>query len=130
VRDVAALVERDDDLEQVAPRPRSSTVMAITECLNSDAAGEPVHRKRRERSASSGPHQRRNGPRWRRWRKIMKTQDRELQDDELNAAVLGGSPGYPGLPPGASINMSPFSYGPFDKLWELVGATGTLPSPR
>ena len=57
----------------------------------------------------------------------MNTQDRELQDNELNA-VTGGTEGYPGLPLGTTINVSPWSNGPFDRQWVLVGATGTLPA--
>ena len=56
----------------------------------------------------------------------MNTQDREVQDNELNA-VTGGTEGYPGLPLGTTINVSPWSNGPFDRQWVLVGATGTLP---
>jgi hypothetical protein len=48
-----------------------------------------------------------------------------LTDDELDG-VTGGTEGYPGLPPGTSINVSPFGYGPFDRQWALVGATGHL----
>jgi hypothetical protein len=55
------------------------------------------------------------------------TQDRELQDNELNA-VFGGTEGYPGLAPGQSINLSPFGRS-FDWFWDLVGATGHLPTP-
>jgi hypothetical protein len=49
-----------------------------------------------------------------------------LQDDELDA-VTGGTEGYPGLPPGTSINISPWSNHSFDLQWQLVGATGHLP---
>ena len=38
----------------------------------------------------------------------MNTQDRELQDNELNA-VTGGTEGYPGLPLGTHINVTPWS---------------------
>jgi hypothetical protein len=51
---------------------------------------------------------------------------RVLRSGELNA-VAGGTPGYPGLPLGTNINISPWSNGPFDLQWVLVGATGTLP---
>ena len=52
---------------------------------------------------------------------------RVLQDDELDA-VTGGNIGYPGLPPGTNINVSPWGLTtPFDLQWALVGATGTLP---
>ena len=51
---------------------------------------------------------------------------RVLTDGELDV-VTGGLEGYPGLPPGASINISPFASGPFDRQWVLVGATGHLP---
>jgi hypothetical protein len=56
------------------------------------------------------------------------SQDRELRDDELGA-VSGGAEGYPGLPLGTNINMSPWGRS-FDWMWELVGATGHLPGPR
>jgi hypothetical protein len=67
------------------------------------------------------------------WRKIMNTldlgratQNRELQDDELDA-VSGGTEGYPGLPLGTNINVSPWGLTtPFDLKWALVGATGHL----
>ena len=53
--------------------------------------------------------------------------DRELQDNELDA-VAGGTEGYPGLPLGTSINVSPWGMTtPFDLQWALVGATGHLP---
>jgi hypothetical protein len=52
------------------------------------------------------------------------TQNRELQDDELDA-VSGGTEGYPGLPLGTNINVSPWGLTtPFDLKWALVGATG------
>jgi hypothetical protein len=51
---------------------------------------------------------------------------RVLTDDELHG-VIGGTEGYPGLPFGTSINVSPFAQGPFDRQWALVGATGHLP---
>jgi hypothetical protein len=54
-------------------------------------------------------------------------QDRELLDDELYA-VTGGTEGYPGLAPGQSINLSPWGRS-FDWMWDLVGATGHLPTP-
>jgi len=62
--------------------------------------------------------------------KIMSTtmQSRELNDNELNA-VAGGVEGYPGLAPGQTINLSPFGRS-FDWMWDLVGATGHLPTPR
>ncbi|HEY1361795.1 MAG TPA: hypothetical protein VGF60_06085 [Xanthobacteraceae bacterium] len=50
---------------------------------------------------------------------------RVLREDELDA-VNGGVEGYPGLPPGSVINISPFG-GTFDLQWVLVGATGHLP---
>jgi hypothetical protein len=49
-----------------------------------------------------------------------------LQDDELDA-VTGGTEGYPGLPLGTSINISPWSNNSFNLQWQLVGATGHLP---
>jgi hypothetical protein len=51
---------------------------------------------------------------------------RLLRDDELDV-VAGGTPGFPGLPLGTNINISPWSNGSFDLLWDLVGATGHLP---
>ena len=57
----------------------------------------------------------------------MSTVTHELSDHELEA-VVGGTEGFPGLAPGQSINLSPFG-GSFDKMWDLVGATGTLPRP-
>jgi hypothetical protein len=55
------------------------------------------------------------------------THDRELLDNELNT-VTGGTEGYPGLPLGTSINVSPWGLTtPFDLQWALVGATGHLP---
>jgi hypothetical protein len=54
------------------------------------------------------------------------TQNRELKDDELDA-VSGGTEGYPGLPLGTNINVSPWGLTtPFDLKWALVGATGHL----
>jgi hypothetical protein len=52
---------------------------------------------------------------------------RALHDNELNA-VAGGTEGFPGLPLGTSINMSPFGRS-FDWMWDYVGATGHLPGP-
>ncbi len=49
-----------------------------------------------------------------------------LQDEHLDT-VTGGTPGYPGLPLGTNINISPWSYRPFDFQWALVVATGGLP---
>jgi hypothetical protein len=50
-----------------------------------------------------------------------------LADHELDATA-GGAPGYPGLPFGTRINVSPWGLtSPFNLQWELVGATGTLP---
>jgi hypothetical protein len=50
-----------------------------------------------------------------------------LTDDQIDA-VTGAAPGYPGLPFGTRINVSPWGQTtPFDLQWELVGATGTLP---
>jgi hypothetical protein len=58
---------------------------------------------------------------------LGRAQNRELRDDELDA-VAGGTEGYPGLPLGTSINISPWGLTtPFDLQWALVGATGTLP---
>jgi hypothetical protein len=54
------------------------------------------------------------------------SQDRELRDAELDA-VSGGNEGYPGLPLGTNINVSPWGG---LSLWDLVGATGHLPGPR
>jgi hypothetical protein len=55
------------------------------------------------------------------------TQNRELHDNELDA-VFGGNEGYPGLPLGTNINVSPWGLTtPFDLQWALVGATGHLP---
>jgi hypothetical protein len=51
---------------------------------------------------------------------------RVLQDAELDA-VIGGVVGYPGLPLGTNINVSPWSSGAFSLHWNMVGATGTLP---
>jgi hypothetical protein len=52
---------------------------------------------------------------------------RVLQDDQLDA-VNGGNIGYPGLPLGTNINVSPWGLTtPFDLQWALIGATGTLP---
>ena len=52
---------------------------------------------------------------------------RVLQDRELDF-VTGGNIGYPGLPLGSNINVSPWGLTtPFDLQWALVGATGTLP---
>jgi hypothetical protein len=48
-----------------------------------------------------------------------------LQDENLDA-VTGGTPGFPGLPLGTNINVSPWSRGPWSQ-WDLVGATGTVP---
>jgi len=55
----------------------------------------------------------------------MSTTTNELSDHELGT-VAGGVPGYPGLAPGQSINLSPFGG---DWMWDYVGATGTLPRP-
>ena len=58
------------------------------------------------------------------------TEHRALQDHELDA-VVGGVEGYPGLPFGTSINVSPWGQTtPFNLHWVLVGATGHLPAPR
>lgn len=57
---------------------------------------------------------------------IFETEIRELTATELDA-VSGGTEGYPGLPLGTNINVSPWSSGPFDRQWVLVGATGHLP---
>lgn len=51
---------------------------------------------------------------------------RALQDNELDA-VNGGTPGFPGLPLGTNINISPWSNRAFYLQWDLVGATGHLP---
>jgi hypothetical protein len=52
---------------------------------------------------------------------------RELTTTELEV-VAGGTEGYPGLPLGTNINVSPWGLTtPFDLQWALVGATGTLP---
>ena len=52
---------------------------------------------------------------------------RELTTTELEV-VAGGTEGYPGLPLGTNINVSPWGLTtPFDQQWALVGATGTLP---
>jgi hypothetical protein len=52
---------------------------------------------------------------------------RELTTAELEV-VAGGTEGYPGLPLGTNINVSPWGLTtPFDLQWALVGATGTLP---
>ncbi len=48
-----------------------------------------------------------------------------LRRDEL-AAVAGGTEGFPGLPLGTTINLSPWGRS-FDWMWDLVGATGTVP---
>ena len=53
------------------------------------------------------------------------SQDRELRDDELDA-VSGGTEGFPGLPLGSNINVSPWGG---LSLWDYVGATGHLPGP-
>ena len=53
------------------------------------------------------------------------SQDRELRDDELGA-VSGGNEGFPGLPLGSNINVSPWGG---LSLWDYVGATGHLPGP-
>ena len=58
--------------------------------------------------------------------KTLDRSTRVLTDEELDE-VTGGTEGYPGLPPGASINVSPFGRGTFDLQWTLVGATGHLP---
>ena len=51
---------------------------------------------------------------------------RALRADELDA-VTGGTEGYPGLPLGTSINISPWGQTtPFDLKWVLVGMTGHL----
>jgi hypothetical protein len=49
-----------------------------------------------------------------------------LRDEDLDV-VAGGTPGYPGLPLGTNINISPWSNRPFDYQWALVGATGQTP---
>ena len=50
-----------------------------------------------------------------------------MQERELDS-VTGGNIGYPGLPLGTNINVSPWGLTtPFDLQWALVGATGTLP---
>jgi hypothetical protein len=42
--------------------------------------------------------------------------------------MVGGVEGYPGLPFGTRINVSPWGQTtPFDLQWALVGATGHLP---
>jgi hypothetical protein len=51
----------------------------------------------------------------------------DLLSDEHLDAVVGGTEGFPGLPLGTSLNMSPWSGGSFDRMWDLVGATGHLP---
>ncbi len=52
---------------------------------------------------------------------------RVLHGDELDA-VTGGTAGYPGIPLGTNINVSPWGMTtPFDLQWALVGATGHLP---
>ena len=52
---------------------------------------------------------------------------RVLQERELDS-VTGGNIGYPGLPLGTNINVSPWGLTtPFDLQRALVGATGTLP---
>ena len=53
------------------------------------------------------------------------SQGRELRDDELDA-VSGGTEGFPGLPLGTNINVSPWGG---LSLWDNVGATGHLPGP-
>jgi hypothetical protein len=59
--------------------------------------------------------------------KSLEQGTRVLQDDELDA-VTDGTIGYPGLPLGTNINISPWGLTtPFDLQWALVGATGTLP---
>jgi hypothetical protein len=45
-----------------------------------------------------------------------------LQDESLDV-VTAGNPGFPDLPLGTNINISPWS----NRAWSLVGATGTLP---
>jgi hypothetical protein len=51
---------------------------------------------------------------------------RVLSDGELDF-VSGGTEGYPGLPLGTKINVSPWGMTtPFDLQWALVGATGHL----
>jgi hypothetical protein len=60
-------------------------------------------------------------------RKSVEQGTRVLNDEELDA-VIGGNIGYPGLPLGTNINVSPWGMTtPFDLQWVLVGATGTLP---
>ena len=47
---------------------------------------------------------------------------------ESSILLPGGNIGYPGLPLGTNINVSPWGLTtPFDLQWALVGATGTLP---
>jgi hypothetical protein len=58
---------------------------------------------------------------------VLATSGADLLGDEHLDAVTGGTEGYPGLPPGTSINISPWSNRPFDLQWALVGATGHLP---
>lgn len=50
-----------------------------------------------------------------------------LGDDVLEA-VAGGTEGFPGLPLGTRINVSPWGSGAFNRQWDLVGATGHLPN--
>ena len=50
-----------------------------------------------------------------------------LRDEDLDLVVGGAAPGYPGLPAGTNLNLSPWSNRPFDWEWELVGATGQTP---
>ena len=50
---------------------------------------------------------------------------RVLRDDELDA-VAGGTEGFPGIPLGTNINMSPWGRTSW-WMWDLVGAIGTVP---
>ena len=52
--------------------------------------------------------------------------DADLLSDEHLDAVIGGAPGFPGLGPNQSINISPFAPGAFGLKWAMVGATGHL----
>jgi hypothetical protein len=52
--------------------------------------------------------------------------DADLLSDEHLDAVIGGAPGFPGLAPNESINISPFAHGAFGSKWAMVGATGHL----
>ena len=52
--------------------------------------------------------------------------DAELLGDAQLDAVIGGNEGYPGLPLGTNIIVSPWSSGAFGAKWNLVGATGHL----